>query len=267
MYRTLNPDKIIATIVKLKRRIDERFPDRGLGVVCGELLAVAQESEARVKAISEPDYKLRVLSTTLMGLGLLSLVYVGSIIEYKNSIDNLFGVLEGIDSAFNIVILMGAIAIFLWGLEARHRRQTALEDLHELRSIIHVIDMHQLTKDPSAKSFVSFGEKGDGDTPASPLRTMTPHELTRYLDYCSEMLSLSGKVAALYAQGSGDGVVVETASDLGQVTTNMSAKIWQKIELVHRLEARAQPTPAPGPVVSSSSLPQAREIKEPSSNA
>jgi len=249
VYRTLNPDKIIATTVKLKQRIDERFPDRGLSKVCGELLSVAEHSEERVKAISKPDYKLRLLSTALMGLGLLALVYVGSIIEYKNSIDNLFGVLEGIDSAFNIVVLMGAVAIFLWGLEARHRRQKALEDLHELRSIIHVIDMHQLTKDPSAKSFVSFGEKGDGDTPASPQRTMTPHELTRYLDYCSEMLSLSGKVAALYAQGSGDGVVVETASDLGQVTTNMSAKIWQKIELVHRLETRAKPTPAPGPDV------------------
>jgi len=38
---------------------------------------------------------------------------------------------------------------------------------------------------------------------------MTPFELGRYLDYCSEMLSLTGKVAALYAQDLDDPVVVE----------------------------------------------------------
>lgn len=251
MYRTLNPAKIVSTLDKLKKRIDERFPGAGLGNVCGELLTVAQESEQRVKEISEPNYMLRFLSAGLMTLGVLALIYVGTIIEYKKSTDNLFGVLEGIDSAFNILVLMGATAIFLWGLEARRRRQKALEDLHALRSIIHVIDMHQLTKDPSAKSFVSFRGGVDGDTPASPTRTMTPHQLTRYLDYCSEMLSLSAKVAALYAQGSGDAVVVETASELGQVTTNMAGKIWQKIELVHRLEESERPTPAPGPEVTS----------------
>lgn len=265
-FLELDTARIIKTIAKLESRIRERFPDRGLVKVCGELLTVAKESKERVKAISKPDYKLRLLSTALMGLGVAALAFVASIIEYKNSTDNLFGVLEGIDSAFNILVLMGAVAIFLWGLEARHRRQKALEDLHKLRSIIHVIDMHQLTKDPSAKSFMSFANKGDGDTPASPKRTMTSHELTRYLDYCSEMQSLAGKVAALYAQGSGDAVVVETASDLGQVTTNMSAKIWQKIELVHRLEERAQPTPAPGPAVTDKVAP-AKHPVDPTSAA
>lgn len=247
MYRTLNPVQIVSTLVKLQERIDQRFPDSGLSKVCGELVTVAQESGARVKDISEPNYFLRILSASLMAVGVSALIAVGSIIEFKQSSDNLFGVLEGIDSAFNILVLMGATAIFLWGLEARSRRQKALDDLHTLRSIVHVIDMHQLTKDPSAKAFVDYGQSRDGDTPASPERTMTPHELTRYLDYCSEMLSLSAKVAALYAQGSGDAIVVETASELGQVTTNMSGKIWQKIELVHRLQERAAPTPAPGP--------------------
>lgn len=255
MYRTLNPAKIITTIEKLKLRIEERFPGSGLGKVCAELLTLARESEHRVKDISEPNYMLRFLSAALMALGVVALIYVGSIIEYKQSSDNLFGVLEGIDSAFNILVLMGATAIFLWGLEARRRRQRALEDLHALRSIVHVIDMHQLTKDPSAKSFVSY-DSGASDTPASPVRTLTPHQLTRYLDYCSEMLSLSAKVAALYAQGSGDPVVVETASELGQVTTNMAGKIWQKIELVHRLAEQRRPTPAPGPDATSARPPK-----------
>ena len=32
--------------------------------------------------------------------------------------------------------------------------------------------------------------------PSSPKRLLSPFELTRYLDYCSEMLSLAAKVAA-----------------------------------------------------------------------
>jgi hypothetical protein len=37
---------------------------------------------------------------------------------------------------------------FLLTVESRVKRRTALRALHELRSIAHVIDMHQLTKDP-----------------------------------------------------------------------------------------------------------------------
>ena len=61
---------------------------------------------------------------------------------------------------------------------------------------------------------------------------MTPFELTRYLDYCSEMLSLTAKLAALYAQSSSDAVVIDAVSDLTTLTTNLSSKIWQKITLV-----------------------------------
>jgi hypothetical protein len=33
-------------------------------------------------------------------------------------------------------------------IETRVKRRRALRAIHELRSIAHVIDMHQLTKDP-----------------------------------------------------------------------------------------------------------------------
>ena len=45
------------------------------------------------------------------------------------------------------------------------------------------------------------------------------------------MLSLAAKVAAVYAQSSKDPVVVEASSDLQQITANLSAKIWQKINI------------------------------------
>jgi len=122
-----------------------------------------------------------------------------------------------------------AAIFFLATLETRLKRREALARLHELRSIVHVIDMHQLTKDPSVT--VGAGRA----TASSPERRMSPFELSRYLDYCSEMLSLTAKLAALYAQGSKDPVVIDAASDIGQITTNLASKIWQKITLVQQM--------------------------------
>ncbi len=250
MYRTLAPDKIIATIEKLEKRIVDRFPGSGLSRVCHELLQLARETKPRIAGIAEPNYLLRGMSIVATLLGLVLLGYVGTIIEVKRDAENLYGVLQGFDSAFNIVVLMGAGALFLSSLESRWKRQRALEHLHELRSIVHVIDMHQLTKDPSRVSTIA-----ENATPNSPQRALTAFELSRYLDYCSEMLSLSAKVAALYAQGTRDPVVIETVSDLGQITSDMSGKVWQKITLVQaqilaEQPASAQPRPpSPAPPV------------------
>jgi hypothetical protein len=99
--------------------------------------------------------------------------------------------------------------------------------------------MHQLTKDPSGAII------GGKATASSPARKLTPFELTRYLDYCSEMLSLAAKVAALYAQSTKDPVVIEAASDLAQITSNLSNKIWQKINIV-QIGGQHHPAPSPG---------------------
>ena len=150
---------------------------------------------------------------------------------------------------FNIISLLtfAAAVFFLVTIETRIKRGRALEAIRELRALAHVIDMHQLTKDPSRPSTVARDA-----TPHSPQRTLTPFELSRYLDYCSEMLSLSAKVAALYAQGTRDPVVIETASDLGQITSNMSGKIWQKITLVQSQLLADQPASVlPRPTIDS----------------
>src|SRR5918997_1410535 len=55
MYRCLNPEKILATIETLSRRIAERFPGSGLDRVCQELLTVAEESQRRSAWIAKPQ--------------------------------------------------------------------------------------------------------------------------------------------------------------------------------------------------------------------
>jgi hypothetical protein len=86
--------------------------------------------------------------------------------------------------------------------------------------------MHQLTKDPS----VVLG--GGPATQSSPTRGMNRFELSRYLDYCSEMLSLTSKLAALYAQNLPDPVILEAVNEVERLTTNLSNKIWQKITIL-----------------------------------
>ena len=136
---------------------------------------------------------------------------------------------QGIEAVANLVVLTGGTLLFVITIEQRLKRRRALGALHELRVIMHVIDMHQLTKDPSASVIVG------GKTASSPARTLTPYELSRYLDYCAEMMSLTSKVAVLFAQSLPDPVVTEAVSDIERIASGMAQKVWQKIMLLDAL--------------------------------
>ena len=88
--------------------------------------------------------------------------------------------------------------------------------------------MHQLTKDP--ERFRSDFRPPDESVELG----MTPAELGNYLDYCSELLSLVSKTAALFAENTTDQTVLSTVEGLEALTTGMSRKIWQKIALLPR---------------------------------
>ena len=225
-YRALDPGKIVQTLERLHARICARFPQAGLGRVCAQAAETAWLTANRVEAIARPDWRVRALFYGLAATGLTVVLTIAVRINYAQGADNIYSMLQGIDSGFNMIILFGAAILGVARYEARAKRNAALKDLHELRSLIHIIDMHQLTKDPSA------GAQAGPATAASPDHRLTPFELTRYLDYCSEMLSLTAKIAALYAQSSRDSVVISTVNDLEQLAANLSEKIWQKIGLV-----------------------------------
>jgi len=57
-------------------------------------------------------------------------------------------------------------------------------------------------------------------------------ELGGYLDYCSELLSLTSKLAALYAERFSDSVVLQAVDEVETLTTGLSRKIWQKIMML-----------------------------------
>lgn len=239
MYHTLDPEKIIGTLETLSKRIHERFPNAGLEKVGYQLTEIARLTSARADKLARPNYSMRILIALVLLLGVALLAWLAwKALGLETSFE-LTNVMQGVDSATSLLLVLGGGAFYLSTFEGRWRRDQAMKGLHELRSIIHVIDMHQLTKDPSA-----FGAPR---TTSSPDRPMTAYQLLRYLGYCSELLSLASKVAALYAEKLRDQDIVEAVGDIERLTANLSQKIWQKIELIQERMPTRPASDALGP--------------------
>src|SRR5262249_12909000 len=143
-YRALDPGKVIETIGALKERISERFPGAGLIEVCAELPAAARENSARARLIDRRNIPLRLSVLMVLAAGMAVLAWIMNLIySFPRSAENIYTVLQGIEAAANLVVLMGAGVFFLFLIEKRLKRRRALKALDELRSIVHVIDMHQ----------------------------------------------------------------------------------------------------------------------------
>jgi hypothetical protein len=233
-YRALDAGAIIATCTRLSARIEERFQGSGLSRVGQELLAVARDTTEMIEHIRRPHWWIRAG----VALGLLSMLAITvGLIAFASAPSSsrmeLFPLLQIIESAINDVIFLGIAVFFLTTLEIRLKRRKALRALHQLRSLAHVIDMHQLTKDPEQLLSPEM------TTASSPQRTLGRFELSRYLDYCTEMLAIISKLAALYVQDIDDPQVLGAVNDIQGLTTGLSSNIWQKIVLIDSLAARS----------------------------
>lgn len=229
-YRKLDVDSIKKTNQRLTARIKERFPNANLGEVSDELDTIIEHLKERAEWIGRPNILLRCLCA----IGVVSVVAFLAYFTHE-PIVNVFDSVESkgsefiqaIEAVLSGLFLMGLVLIFLATLEQRFKRIRALEAIHELRAIAHVVDMHQLTKDPSY--FLDRAES----TKSSPKRVMDWFELVRYLNYCSELLAIIGKLAAFYAQNHEDPIVYDAVNDVENLTNDLAQKIWQKISVLH----------------------------------
>lgn len=214
----------------LRQRIQERFPTASLARIADELVTVSQEVGDLAGWLSRPITWLRAF--TWIGMFLLIALFVSTLMVFRMKVDLFSSVsdyLQGLDAALNELVFLGIALFFLRTVETRFKRRRSLRMLHVLRSMSHIIDMHQLTKDPERLGGATR------DTPSSPARTMSPFELTRYLDYCSEMLAVISKLAALHVQDFDDPVTLSAVNDIEDLTQGMSRKIWQKIMILDRI--------------------------------
>jgi len=228
-YQQLRADRILATLDKLNARIKARFPEAGLSKVCTDLIDTAHFTARDAAELARPSFFWRTASVGLIVLGVAAQIAAFKFLRVESGSLSAPEIVQGLEAAVNLLILFGGAVWFVLTLEERVKRRRVLDSLHRLRSIAHVIDMHQLTKDPTV---VLDHQK----TAASPERTMSHFELTRYLDYCSEMLALTGKLAALYSERMRDGVVIDAVNDIENLTTSLGRKIWQKITILSALE-------------------------------
>ena len=227
MYRNLNSEKILDTIETLSRRIDERFPASGLGRVCQELITIAGESHRRSAWIGKPLRSLRFTTGALVTIIIIGLMVVLVNASWPRNGFDLVVLVQVSEAGLNVFLLLSAAILFLVTAETRVKRRRALKAIHELRALAHVVDMHQLTKDPERLL------AGLTQTLSSPKQNLSPRELGRYLEYCSEMLSLIGKLAALYVQKFDDPVALAAVNEVEDLTTGLSRKIWQKIMIIN----------------------------------
>jgi hypothetical protein len=235
-FTELRPEPLQSTLDRLQRRIDERFVGSGLGQVALGLRALSDDVVTLVERLRKPVWAVRIAATVAaVALLVVTALVIASAAHRDAGISGGFGLLQATETAVNELILLSIALLFLVRIEARWKRRLALASLHRLRSVAHVVDMHQLTKDPSVLAPLP-------STDSSPDRSMTPYQLTRYLDYCSELLAHTSKLAALHAQGFDDPAVLAAVNDVESLTQGLSAKIWQKIMILD-LSARQRQQP------------------------
>jgi hypothetical protein len=231
MYRSLNADLIVQTCRTTQENIAGRFVNSGLSKVAAEILTVSESAAGLAAWLAKPHLPLR----TLAGVGIVSILLiiasVATHVKVQMSVGSIGEFLQGLDAAINEVVFIGITAFFFLTLETRLKRRRALKALHELRALAHIIDMHQLTKDPER---IAGTPTGNTDTIKRP---QNPAELIRYLDHCSDLLALISKIAALYVQNFDDPVTLAAVNEIENLTNGLSRKIWQKIMIFDRILA------------------------------
>ena len=264
-YQHLDGAAVRHSAATLQRRIHARFPRRSLWEVGGELLALVDEviegggiSRRRIRTARALS-RLGVLAVLLVfGTAIaLAAASIWADPEALGPVDWL----PLLETVVNDLVFAGIAIFFLLAVPQRMERARVLRVLHRLRSLAHVIDMHQLVKvperlpgppgtasptagtTPHGASRAASSGSSSGTAPSEPSGAsapserdgeldMTRAEMTQYLDYCTEMLSLVGKTAALFAEDTTDGDVLDAVEGIETLTSDMARKVWQKIAII-----------------------------------
>jgi hypothetical protein len=231
MYETLDALEILRTAERLEQRIRERFPDASLSKLAARLAEITRESITQVQRLRRPNVPLRIGVSVLLVAGFVTLGLAVRNLHVNFGVTAFSELMQGAEATLGILFFLGTGVFFFVKIEDRLKRERTLRMVHKLRTVAHIVDMHQLTKDPDAVL------TGAPPTASSPKRTLTEVELRRYLDYSCELLALVGKVAALYAEGLADPVVLDAVDDLEDLTAGLIGKIWQKLMMMGRWNA------------------------------
>jgi hypothetical protein len=216
--RKLDPEKLLETSGKLAAWITTELPGSHLASVAQEVQAVTREALARAEAIRRPNFFLRA------GLAAVLLAVLGAVVHQLLS-HPLQEVLKFLDDTKGWGIYAVGFVIFFVTLEVRLKRRKALQAVHELLSLAHIIDMHQLAKDPELERFRKKDEHAN---------LIFAEKRKVYLHACTALLALVSKIGQLYVDHFPDAVATRAVNDFEEVANGMAMKIWSKLQTLER---------------------------------
>lgn len=215
-------EKIVASLAQLAQRIEERFPNSGL-------LQLTQEIQSEVKGI--PD-SFVVISQSPRAFGffkfLVIALVIGAIAGMVSQIEMTqdfwtAGVFSQVlASLVQLAVYVGILILFVFTFEKKVKTKKALACMNAYREFAHLIDLHQLAKDPT--TFL----KNYQPSSASRKNDLGKFLMSRYLAYCNELLSFLGKATALYVHQFPFEPLMSAADQIEDLTTGLSIRIWQK---------------------------------------
>jgi hypothetical protein len=227
-YRRLEPDEIVRTAAAIRERIAARFSGSGLSGMSTELVRTCERTVEVSAWLARPRWALRAIVGIFVAFFFVALGAAAVGIRIRTSVSTASELVQGVQAAIQNLVFVGIAVAFLAGIERRWKRRRGLDGLKDLRSMAHIIDMHQLTKDP--ERFPQMRDISDGPTMSTP-------DLIRYLDYCSDLLAVISKAAALTIQEFDDPVMLVAVNEVENLTSGLSRKIWQKIMILDRIAA------------------------------
>src|SRR6266404_3546417 len=98
-YRQLDPERIVATVERLHRRVNERFPGSGLSRVSEELLAVARQAKERALSVARPLMLLRIGLGVVVGAIIVAAAATATWIAWQKAPSQWSDFAQGLDAA------------------------------------------------------------------------------------------------------------------------------------------------------------------------
>jgi hypothetical protein len=221
-YRSLDPEKLVVAARRLADKVNASFPNSGLAALSGEVACLTRETVVRLTFIERPNWPLRIAVGVLVLLAVAGPLLFSLMLRFSETVGSLGDFLEATDAGLQMLLLLGGSIAFLVTLEGRIRRNRALAAIAEFRSMAHLVDMHQINKDPGLDH-----RPPPGGVDRRTVRSDA--QLALYLDHAGDLLALIGKLAAYCGQHLRDRVVLDAVNEIESLTTGLSANLWQKI--------------------------------------
>jgi len=144
---------------------------------------------------------------------------------------NQHDILAKLDAFCNLILVFTAVFYTLYSLDKAYSKKQISKLLIGLSDFIHLIDMHQINKDPNHLKDDYVNAKH------SPVKTLNKFELQRYLDYTSESIALGSKMAYQVLECfPNDQKIMSRVNELHILCDGITTNIWQKIIILDSIE-------------------------------